>query len=167
VVDGTAGSPQIDRSDQSEPAGATGPAGTDVRRKPKRPIPVTILAIFQLAQAVLYVAGLVVIVLQPDAQPTAVDTLTLGAALGVVAVIQAVSAIGLLSQQQFGWTLAMLTAGVSLASQIASWWTQGTLVPLAMLLAVVTVLYLNQVPVRATFGLATRHEVDDFAGERG
>lgn len=154
-------------TDQPEPAGAAGPAGTDVRRRPKRPIPVTILAIFQLAQALLYSSGLVAIVLQADTLPIAADAWTLGTALGVVAVIQTVSAIGLLRQHTFGWTLAMLTAGVSLATQIATWWTQGTLVPPAMLLSVVTVLYLNQVPVRATFGLASRHEVDDFAGERG
>jgi len=166
MVDGVAGSQQIDRAGQPPASGAAGPAGTE-RRKPKRPIPVTILAIFQLAQALLYFAGVVIVVLNPEAVLAEVDALTLGTALAGVAVIQAISAIGLLRQQKFGWTLAMLTAGVSLASQIASWWTQGTLVPLAMLLAVVTVLYLNQVPVRAAFGLATRHEVDDFAGERG
>lgn len=166
MVNGAAGSPQIDRTDQPPPSGAAGVAGTE-RRKPKRPIPVTILAIFQLVQAVLYFAGVVIVALNPDAVLAEVDALTLGTALAGVAVVQAVSAIGLLRQRQFGWTLAMLAAGVSLASQIATWWTQGTLVPLAMLLSVVTVLYLNQVPVRATFGLATRHEVDDFAGERG
>lgn len=157
----------MDGVDQRPPAGAAGPTGTDPPRKPKRPIPVTILAVFQLAQAALYFAGVVVIAVDPEALLVEVEALTLGTALAGVAVIQTISAIGLLSQRKFGWTLAMLAAGVSLASQIATWWTQGTLVPLAMLLAVVTVLYLNQVPVRAAFGLASRHEVDDFAGDRG
>jgi hypothetical protein len=160
-------SPHVDGAEPAPPTGAAGPAGSDAARRLKRPIPVTILAIFQLAQAVLYFGGVVLIALNPEGVLVEVETVTLGAALAGVAGIQAISAFGLLRQQQFGWTLAMLTAGVSLAGQIATWWTQGTLIPLSMLLAVVTVLYLNQVPVRATFGLATRHEVDELVGERG
>ncbi len=138
-----------------------------------RPMPVTILAAIQIFLAILFGALGAVALLDPEAALPALSELATasggpgaaavaaGAALlfGVVAGLELLAGIALLQVRQLGWTLAMLMAGVSLASQIVTWWSTGEVLAISMLLSVVTVLYLNQGQVRETFGLAGGHGI--------
>ena len=136
----------------------------------RRPAVITILAIFQLVTAGLYGLFARVIAIDPAAayeqmHPSLsrlgdlpMDSGTLMAAFAalaaVVAGLDAISALSLLRMKRYGWTIAMLMAGVGLAVQIANFWASGAVQPVATLFAIVTVLYLNQTPVRAAFSLA-------------
>ncbi|MCJ7710150.1 MAG: hypothetical protein MUQ32_04900 [Chloroflexi bacterium] len=143
-------------------------------------MPVTILAGIQIFLAILFGALGAVALLDPEAALPSVSDLAAasggpgaaavaaGAALlfGGLAGVQLLAGIALLQLRQLGWTLAMLMAGVSLASQIVTWWTSGEVLAISMLLSVVTVLYLNQGQVREAFGLAGGR-VTDLEAERG
>jgi hypothetical protein len=136
----------------------------------RRPAPVTILAALQLVTALLLGLSAVGLVLDPAIAPAIlgdavatgdalqVEAAILAAAYAAMAVLEVVAAVALLRLHRLGWTLAMLLAGVSLASAIATWWFTGEVVTKSMLLGVATVLYLNQRQVRAAF---------DMAGDRG
>lgn len=139
------------------------PPGTLTRR---RPAPVTILAVIQAIGATSYVASIAAIdgvrfeALQElaargitIATDDAITTTLFAGMLLAMAVIGYAAAILLFRMQRLGWTVTMLLAGWSLASQIYLYVTSGDLSPTIMLLQVVIVLYLNQRQVRAAFGI--------------
>jgi hypothetical protein len=136
----------------------------------RRPAPVTILAGLQFVTALLLGLSAVGLVLDPAIAPAilgdavgtgddaSLEAATLAIILGIMAALELVAAVALFRLHRLGWTLAMLLAGVSLASAIATWWFTGEVLTMSMLLGVATVLYLNQRQVRAAF---------DLAGDRG
>jgi len=143
------------------------PPAAAIRR---RPTPVTILALVQLVSSTGYALSLAVIA---GAQLTVLDeladrggaftdgtlaTVSLASALAVLAVIGFAAAILLFRMRQLGWTLTMLLAGVSLATQVYLYVTTGALTVHLMLIQVVIVLYLNQREVRAAFGIGVRKD---------
>lgn len=133
----------------------------------RRPVPVTILAILRLLTAAAY--GLIVAALLVDrpstlavwfgfqrlAQgslgPVAETVLIIG--IGILAAASLVAGLWLLRMRQIGWTLTMLLAGFSLATQILFWWNQGAVNAISLATEVVTVFYLNQRTVRVAFGI--------------
>lgn len=139
------------------------PSATVTRR---RPAPVTILAVIQAIGATGYLASIAVIdgvrleALQElaargitIATDDALTTTMFVVILLAMAVIGYAASILLFRMQRLGWTVTMLLAGWSLASQIYLYVTAGDLSPALMLLQVVIVLYLNQRQVRAAFGI--------------
>jgi hypothetical protein len=144
----------------------------------QRPVPVTILAALQIVTALLLGMSAVGVAVDPtsisailgDAAATGeaagLEAPILAVVLGVMAALELVAAVALLRLSRLGWTLAMLLAGASLASAIATWWFTGEVLTLSMLLGVATVLYLNQRPVRVAFGLADARGVP-LEEERG
>ena len=151
------------------------PAGLPATRR--RPPVVTILASLQIVQAVIAgVAAILVIgdpasgpeVLKATAVTRSADLIGLGgltwagAFLAVLALLEVTAAVLLLRMRRAGWTLSMLLAGFSLTSQIVDYVQTGIVLPVAMVLSVVTVLYLNQGSVRASFGLVSgRTDIDE------
>jgi hypothetical protein len=139
---------------------------------------VTILAAIQVFTALTLAMIAAALLLDPAATlPTIGGVAVTGVALVVeaavvaavftaMAVLEIVAAVALLRLRRLGWTLAMLLAGVSLASSIAAWWFTGEVATMSMLLGVATVLYLNQRQVRAAFGLAGGRAMD-LEEERG
>jgi hypothetical protein len=147
-VDSEAAGPSV------EPAGA-------VRR---RPAPVTILAVIQIVLGTLNLAGAIALAVDPammvqlggliDRSAFAiVEGRILIAIFGLVGMLELTSAYLLLHLRQSGWTLAMLLSGTSLAVQIFTYFSNGSVTTLALVLNVVGVLYLNQSTVREAFGL--------------
>jgi hypothetical protein len=143
------------------------PPATAIRR---RPTPVTILALVQVISSMGYALSFAVIA---GAELTVLDeladrgmglaagtltTVSLASALVVLAVIGFTAAILLFRMRQLGWTLTMLLAGVSLATQVYLYVTTGALTVHLMLIQVVIVLYLNQREVRAAFGIGVRKD---------
>jgi hypothetical protein len=147
----------------------------------RRPRPVTILAIIQIVSGLAYAALAATLMVDANAYPDVTSSLaatdlpvwlgvparTLAVIVAVVAALELLAAVALLRLRQSGWTLAMLLAGASLASQIVIWWNNDGVQPLSMLLGVVTVLYLNQREVRRAFGIGTRRRIDDLDEARG
>jgi len=144
----------------------------------RRPVPVTILAAIQLVTALLLgvtAVGLAVDLTSASAilgdavvtgEVAGLEAATLAVVLGIMAALELVAAVALLRLSRLGWTLTMLLAGVSLATQILTFWSTGEVLTLSMLLSVATVLYLNQRPVRVAFGLADVRGAD-LEEERG
>jgi hypothetical protein len=144
----------------------------------RRPVPVTILAAIQLVTALLLGLSAVGLALVPATAPAilgdavltgdaaGLEAATLAIILGIMGALELVAAIALLRLHRLGWTLAMLLAGVSLASAIATWLISGEVLTMSMLLGVATVLYLNQRPVRAAFDLVGGRGAD-LREERG
>jgi hypothetical protein len=144
----------------------------------RRPVPVTILAVLQLVTALLL--GLSAVGLVVDSTFTStilgntigpgeaagLEAATLALVVGIMAALELVAAVALLRLSRLGWTLTMLLAGVSLSTQILTFWSTGEVLTLSMLLSVATVLYLNQRPVRVAFGLADVRGAD-LEEERG
>jgi hypothetical protein len=144
----------------------------------RRPVPVTILAALQLVTALLL--GVFAVGLALDAtvastflgdaagtgEAAGLEAATLAVIIGIMAALELVAAVALLRLSRLGWTLTMLLAGVSLATQILTFWSTGEVLTLSMLLGVATVLYLNQRPVRVAFGLADARGAD-LEEERG
>jgi hypothetical protein len=154
-----------------------------VRRRTarRRPTPVTILTAVQVISSTgavlsaLAIAGAQFAVLErlidPGAGYTSDDALvsvvTTGA-LMVMGILGYAAAILLFRMRQLGWTLTMLLAGVSLASQIYLYVVTGELTVHLMLVQVVIVLYLNQREVRAAFAIgASSDGADPELDERG
>jgi len=140
---------------------------TNPEKRVRRPIPVTILAILRLLTAAAY--GLIVVALLVDRPSTlavwfgfqrlaqgslgpVAETLLI-AGLAFLAIASFVAGIWLLRMRQVGWTLTMLLAGFSLATQILFWWNQGAVNSISLAAEVVTVFYLNQRTVREVFGI--------------
>ena len=144
----------------------------------RRPVPVTILAALQLVTALLLgvsAVGLAVgstfaSAMLGDAATTGevagLEAATLAVIFGIMAALELIAAVALLRLSRLGWTLTMLLTGVSLATQILTFWSTGEVLTLSMLLSVATVLYLNQRPVRVAFGLADVRGAD-LEEERG
>ena len=144
----------------------------------RRPVPVTILAVLQLVTALLLgvtAVGLAVDLTSASAilgdavvtgEVAGLEAATLAVILGIMAALELVAAVALLRLSRLGWTLTMLLTGVSLATQILTFWSTGEVLTLSMLLSVATVLYLNQRPVRVAFGLADVRGAD-LEEERG
>jgi hypothetical protein len=144
----------------------------------RRPVPVTILAALQLLTALLLGVSAVGLAVDPtfasamlgDAVGTGeaagLEAATLVIVLGIMTALELVAAVALLRLSRLGWTLTMLLTGVSLATQILTFWSTGEVLTLSMLLGVATVLYLNQRPVRVAFGLADARGAD-LEEERG
>ena len=144
----------------------------------RRPVPVTILAVLQLVTTLLL--GLSAVGLAVDAtfasamvgdaaatgEVAGLEAATLALVVGIMAALELVAAVALLRLSRLGWTLTMLLAGASLATQILTFWSTGEVLTLSMLLSVATVLYLNQRPVRVAFGLADVRGAD-LEEERG
>jgi len=134
-------------------------------------MPVTILAAIQIFLAIVFGGLGAFALLIPEAALPALSDLAAasggpgaaavatgaGLLFAVLAGLELIAGIALLQVRQLGWTIAMLMAGASLASQIVTWWSTGEVLAISMLLSVVTVLYLNQGQVRAAFGLALGH----------
>jgi hypothetical protein len=147
----------------------------------RRPRPVTILAIIQIMSGLAYLTVAGLLLADAEYNPDVTDSLgvadlpvwlgvsarALAVIFVIVAVLEVIAAVALLRLRQSGWTLTMLLAGTSLASQIVIWWANDGVQPLSMLLAVVTVLYLNQREVRRAFGIGTRRRIDDLDEARG
>jgi len=138
--------------------------------RPRRPAAVTVLAIIQLASALVY--GLLLLGLLLDGTATteamvAVEGGLSGVALTVeiaalrtfVAILFAAAVSGgvlLLRMRRLGWTITMLMTGVGLATSIVTWLADGTVVSMWLAVEVVTVFYLNQRQVRHAFGIVRR-----------
>ena len=132
----------------------------------RRPAAVTILAAIQVFTALPLAMIAVALLLDPAAtlsivggvalpgDALVVEAAVVAAAYAAMAVLEVVAAVALLRLRRLGWTLAMLLAGASLASSIATWWFTGEVPTVSMLLGVATALYLNQRQVRAAFDLA-------------
>lgn len=144
----------------------------------RRPAAVTILAAIQVFTALMLAMIAAALLLDPAATlpnigglaitgvAPVVEAAAVAAVFTAMAVLEVVAAVALLRLRRLGWTLAMLLAGASLASSIATWWFAGEVPTLSMLLGVATVLYLNQRHVRAAFDLAGDRAMD-LEGERG
>jgi hypothetical protein len=78
--------------------------------------------------------------------------LIVAAALAGMLIVSVLAIIGLLQRLEWGWTLAIVTAGISLALNIG-WWLAGEPHYLSMLTNAVVVFYLNQRDVREAFGV--------------
>ena len=152
--------------------------GAAARGARRRPVPVTILAAIQLITALLLgvtAVGLAVDLTSASAilggavgtgEAAGLEAATLAVIVGIMAALELVAAVALLRLSRLGWTLTMLLTGVSLATQILTFWSTGEVLTLSMLLSVATVLYLNQRPVRVAFGLADVRGAD-LEEERG
>jgi len=138
--------------------------GHPTQRRRRRPVAVTILAAIQVVLGVLNLAVAIALTADPalarelgvliDRSAFAiVEGTTLVLVVGIVGILELTSAALLLRLRQSGWTLAMLLAGASLTIQIVQYFANGSLTSLALLLNVVSVLYLNQSQVREAFGL--------------
>lgn len=140
--------------------------GHPTQRRRRRPVAVTILAAIQVVLGVLNLAVAIALTADPElvrdlgglidrSAFAVVEGRTLVLVFAVVGILELTSASLLLRLRQAGWTLAMLLSGASLAVQIVQYFANGpdSLTPLAMVLNVVSVLYLNQSTVREAFGL--------------
>jgi hypothetical protein len=144
---------------------ATAPlTGHPTTRRRRRPVPVTILALIQIVLGVLNLGVAFALTLDSDMDQALdvlidrsafafVDGTALILAFVVIGVLELTSAAFLLRLRRTGWTLAMLLSGASLTVQVITYFSTGRLTTLALLLYVVSVLYLNQRGVREAFGL--------------
>jgi hypothetical protein len=145
------------------------PAGPDAVAAPsrgRRPAPVTILAAVQVLVAIGYLMSAAQL-LAGDisavqalfgegsgvASDASIVVISVVSVLVVMTVVAVAAAVLLLRMRRLGWTITMLLAGWSLASQIYVYLTLGDLAPPIMILGVITVLYLNQRQVRTAFGI--------------
>lgn len=123
-----------------------------ISRRAHRPFGVILLTLLWMAYAVLAILAALDAPGVPLAGMTrifaAVD-LVGEASLGL-ATLAAVTALGLLLLRPWGWVLAMLTVGVSLAFDIAGW-MGGREAYAYLAIAVAIVFYLNQGEVRRRF----------------
>ena len=138
--------------------------GHPTQRRRHRPVPVTILAFIQIVLGILNLAVAIALVAEADelvdlgvlidrSAYSFVEGTTLILIFIVVGTLELVSAALLLRVRRTGWPLAMLLSGASLTIQIVQYFANGSLTTLALLLNVVSVLYLNQRGVREAFGL--------------
>jgi len=144
----------------------------------KRPVAVTILAAIQIASGVLLILyslglGLHLSFLDVDIPGLSEEREdgAPGRALAVNFIVAGVFYVGagiaLLRLHRYGWTIAMLLAGISLAGQIVTFVATEEMVETAMLFAVVTTLYLNQTSVRTAFGITRARREAILEDERG
>jgi hypothetical protein len=82
---------------------------------------------------------------------TPLDVVAKLAMLGIL-LLSVLSIVGLLQRRTWGWTLAIVTAGVVLALNIG-WWTSGEPRYLSMAVNAVMVFYLSQRDLRAAYGV--------------
>ena len=127
---------------------------------PRRPFGVVLLALLWLAYAGL--AVLVVLDVPGVPPPGVVRPFAafglLEPAAGVLAAIALVIALGLWFLQPWAWVLAMLLAGIGLATDIVGWFN-GREAYLSLLFGVVIAFYLNQSAVRRRFRIGVKEEV--------
>jgi hypothetical protein len=140
------------------------PDGHPTARRRHRPAPVVILAAIQILLGVLNLAVALALALDPDRAAdlgvlidrsafAIVEGQLLVVIFALVGSLELMSAFLLLRLRQSGWTLAMLLSGTSLAVQIITYVSNGSLTTVALMLNVISVLYLNQGSVREAFGL--------------
>lgn len=138
--------------------------------RPRRPAAVTVLAIIQLASALIY--GLILLGLLIDDTATMEAIVAAGGGVSGVALTVEIAALRtfvaglflgaasggilLLRMRRLGWTITMLMTGLGLATSISTWLANGTVVSLWLAVQVVTVFYLNQRQVRQAFGIVHR-----------
>jgi hypothetical protein len=138
--------------------------GHPTARRRHRPAPVVILAAIQILLGVLNLAVALALALDPDRAAdlgvlidrsafAIVEGQLLVVIFALVGSLELMSAFLLLRLRQSGWTLAMLLSGTSLAVQIITYVSNGSLTTVALMLNVISVLYLNQGSVREAFGL--------------
>ena len=117
----------------------------------------TIVRIVPLVAAFLRPTGAVAVWLSdyspiPDFPAgTALDLIAKAAMLAIV-VVSVLSIVGLLQRRTWGWTLAIVTAGVVLALNIG-WWASGEARYLSMAVNTIVVFYLSQRDLRAAYGV--------------
>jgi hypothetical protein len=143
------------------------------RPRPKRPMPVTILAGFELLSSIVYGAFILlftqgdafslsaVMQFDVDSENEARIPVLLIGMLIVFFVGAASSMVLLLRMRRLGWTITMLLAGTSLSAQIFLWWSGQSVTSIWLLVNVLTVFYLNQRQVREAFGIG----LDPGAGD--
>jgi uncharacterized membrane protein (DUF2068 family) len=81
-----------------------------------------------------------------------VEAMASGALIGIL-IVSVLSIIGLLRRRSWGWTLAIVTAGVVLALNIG-WYASGEPRFLSMAVNTIVVFYLSQRDLRAVYGVA-------------
>jgi hypothetical protein len=162
-MDDTTGEPAM--SGVRGPETPTAQSQVSGRPRRKRPMPVTILAGFELLSAIVYGAFILLLVqgdavslssvmqFDMDGERVAKIPLLLFAALVVFFMAALASAVLLLRVRRLGWTITMLLAGTSLSAQIYLWWSGQSVPPVWLLVNVLTVFYLNQRQVREAFGI--------------
>ena len=139
-------------------------SGHPTTRRRHRPVPVTILALIQTVLGVLNLGVAIALLLDAGMDETLgalIDRSTFAFVEGpalilvfvVIGFLELISAALLLRLRRTGWTLAMLLSGASLTVQVVTYFSTGRLTTLALVLYVVSVLYLNQRGVREAFGL--------------
>ena len=82
---------------------------------------------------------------------TPLDLVAKAAMLGIL-VLSLLSIVGLLQRRTWGWTLAIVTAGLVLALNIG-WWASGEARYLSMAVNTIVVFYLSQRDLRAAYGV--------------
>jgi hypothetical protein len=82
---------------------------------------------------------------------TPLDVVAKAAMLGIL-VLSVLSIVGLLQRRTWGWTLAIVTAGIVLALNIG-WWASGESRYLSMAVNTIVVFYLSQRDLRAAYGV--------------
>ena len=161
--------PQVGTSDRADEA-QTAPPLVPIETPARRPAPVTILAFIQLVIAVGYGVLTVALIRDPSGALEAISgstrlghgpiaqlptPLLVGIAAGLC-IASLAGAILLFRVRRLGWTITMLLAGLSLAVSIYVWWTQSATSSFTLLVEVIVVFYLNQRPVKETFGIIRR-----------
>ena len=88
----------------------------------------------------------------PDFTPgSALEVIGTAGLIGILAV-SVLSIVGLLQRRTWGWTLAIVTAGIVLALNIG-WWASGEPRYLSMAVNTIVVFYLSQRDLRAAYGV--------------
>jgi hypothetical protein len=118
----------------------------------------TIVRIIPIVAALLKPTGSVPVWLAdyspiPDFESGSVLELMGRAGLVAILIVSVVSIIGLLRFRSWGWTLAIVTAGLVLALNIG-WWAGGEPRYLSMAVNTIVVFYLSQRDLRAAYGVS-------------
>jgi hypothetical protein len=117
----------------------------------------TVMRIIPLVAAFLRPTGSVAVWLGdfspiPEFEPgSALDVVAKLAMIGII-VVSILSIVGLLQRRTWGWTLAIVTAGLILALNIG-WWASGEARYLSMAVNTIVVFYLSQRDLRAAYGV--------------
>ena len=127
---------------------------------------ITVVVLFTVIRVVLIALGLLVAfdLLEADglrpflpipAYPVDTDRgLIVAGLLGGLLFVSILAIVGLLQRLEWGWTISIVTAGLSLALNIG-WWLAGEPHYLSMAVNAIVVFYLNQRDVRQVFRVGT------------
>jgi len=147
----------VTRSPVAAPNPATPPGATAPSAPAERTLPfgLIVVVLLQLAAAAWILTGAAG--LRPLEGTTIFADLfrssqAVAVLFAVVAGLQAVAALLLLTRNRLAWLVIMLIMGASLVTGITSYFV-GDPEPVRLFLYVVSAFYLNQRPVRAAFGI--------------